>query len=94
MNKEIRKQLIDQPLHILMTFASVWIIAGPTSLAFGHIEYWNGFAAYVAGMLTFAWALAREVCQWPSSRWWDPPLDAAFQWLGLWLGVWSFLSWM
>lgn len=81
---EILKQLRDQPLHILMTFASVWAIAnGLMWLGAPHLP-----AVIVGSVGTLLWAGWREYRQWPSSRWWDPPLDWAFEALGLGLGVW------
>ena len=42
----------------------------------------------LAAILNTGFIIAREVRQWPSKRWWDPPLDAAFLTLGTGLGIW------
>ena len=85
---ELVKQAIDQPLHVLMTFASVWAISAFT--------YWatpaEVAASTVAGVLgTAFWNIAREYSQWPSSRWWDPPLDWVFEAIGIGLGAWTWI---
>ena len=92
---EIVKQAIDQPLHILMTVGSIW---GIGALVFwGIFAEWNPeyrlLASVIAGgTLTSTWVVAREWYQWPSSRWWDPPLDWLFEAGGIALGVYSFFS--
>lgn len=74
-SEEATKQAIDQPLHFLMA-------AGPIRLS--H---------YVTGVPWYGWSVVpllayREWCQWPSSRWWDPPLDAAVFALGVLMATW------
>ncbi len=93
---EIVKQAIDQPLHVLMTVGSVWGISG----AFWGIWFVAGdgivlplqflFSVIAGGSLTALWVALREKAQWPSSRWWDPPLDWLFSTIGIGLGIWSF----
>ena len=67
--KEIGKQTIDQPGHFLVGAAPIWA------------------SRYLVGVPWYGWAVApllayREWLQWPSNRWWDPPLDWAFLSLG------------
>jgi hypothetical protein len=86
--KEIAKQAIDQPLHVLMAVASVWLIGWLLTLTGLSVV----LSVVVAGVLTGAWMAVREYFQWPSSRWWDPVLDWLFEAGGLALGIWSFLA--
>lgn len=72
---EIGKQTVEQPLHFLMT-------AGPIALS-----------RYLVGVPWYGWAIApvlayREWSQWPSRRWWDPPLDWAALVLGAVVATW------
>ena len=67
--KEIGKQTIDQPGHFLIGAAPIWA------------------SRYLVGVPWYGWVIApllayREWLQWPSNRWWDPPLDWAFLSLG------------
>jgi hypothetical protein len=67
--KEIGKQAIDQPGHFLIAAAPIWA------------------SRYLLGVPWYGWVVApllayREWLQWPSNRWWDPPLDWTFQSLG------------
>jgi hypothetical protein len=67
--KEIGKQAIDQPGHFLIGAAPIWA------------------SRYLVGVPWYGWVAApllayREWLQWPSNRWWDPPLDWAFLSLG------------
>lgn len=67
--KEIGKQAIDQPGHFLIGAAPIWA------------------SRYLVGVPWYGWVVApllayREWLQWPSNRWWDPPLDWAFLSLG------------
>ena len=67
--KEIGKQTVDQPGHFLIGAAPIWA------------------SRYLVGVPWYGWAVApllayREWLQWPSKRWWDPPLDWAFLSLG------------
>ena len=74
--KELLKQAIDQPGHLL--------IAGlPIVLS-----------RYLTGAPWYGWPVIpllayREWLQWPSSRWWDPPLDWAFLALGVIIATWA-----
>lgn len=83
--KEIKKQLIDQPLHLLMGIISVcfftWCFKGNVYLAVGF---------------TIAWEAAREYIQWPPNpnRPWDPPLDWVFEAVGIYLGYLAALKWV
>ncbi len=72
---EVRKQAVDQPLHFLLT-------AGPIELS-----------RYLVGVPWYGWAITpllayREWRQWPSKRWWDPPLDWAVLALGVIVATW------
>ncbi len=82
---ELVKQSIDQPLHILMTVGSVWAIGAIALVSLSSLL----IAMIAGGTLTALWVALREYFQWPSSRWWDPPLDWAFETAGIILGVWS-----
>ena len=67
---EVGKQAVEQPLHFL-------IAAAPICLS-----------RQLAGVPWYGWAITpllawREWSQWPSRRWWDPPLDWAFLTLGV-----------
>ena len=84
---EVVKQLIDQPLHVVMAWASIWAIAFPLHCLGVQIVANLVFA----GSLTGFWMTLREISQGKSSRPWDKPLDVTFQ-LGGWvLGIHSFL---
>ena len=72
--KEIRKQMLDQPLHFMWAFATVFPFA-----------YWAFHNPPMVFVVTFLWLIvngvwivAREIDQWPSSRPWDPWMDWAF----------------
>jgi hypothetical protein len=74
--KEIGKQAIDQPAHFLIAAAPIWL------------------SRHLVGVPWFGWAAApllayREWQQWPSKRWWDPPLDWAFLIIGVVVATWS-----
>ena len=74
--KEIGKQAIDQPAHFLIAAAPIWL------------------SRHLVGVPWFGWAAApllayREWLQWPSKRWWDPPLDWAFLIIGVVVATWS-----
>jgi hypothetical protein len=74
--KEIAKQAIEQPAHFLIAAAPVWLSRHLVGVP------WYGWAA--APLLAY-----REWLQWPSNRWWDPPLDWAFLTIGLVAATWS-----
>jgi hypothetical protein len=68
--KEVGKQTIDQPGHFLIGAAPIWA------------------SRYLVGVPWYGWVVTpllayREWLQWPSNRWWDPPLDWAFLSLGV-----------
>jgi len=74
--KELLKQAIDQPGHFLIAAAPIWA------------------SRYLVGVPWFGWVAApilayREWLQWPSRRWWDPPLDWAFLTLGAVAATWG-----
>jgi hypothetical protein len=72
---EISKQALEQPLHFLMAAAPVCLSRSLVGVP------WYGWA--IAPLLVW-----REWSQWPSKRWWDPPLDWAFMTLGLVVASW------
>jgi hypothetical protein len=74
--KELIKQAIDQPGHFL-------IAALPIILS-----------RYLTGVPWYGWPVIpllvyREWLQWPSNRWWDPPLDWACLALGVIVATWA-----
>jgi MYXO-CTERM domain-containing protein len=73
--EEVGKQAVEQPLHVLMAAAPICL-----SRHFTRVP-WYGWA--VTPLLIW-----REWSQWPSKRWWDPPLDWAFLTLGVVLATW------
>ena len=73
--KEVGKQAVDQPGHFLISAAPIWA------------------SRYLVGVPWFGWVAApvlayREWLQWPSNRWWDPPLDWGFLTLGALAATW------
>jgi hypothetical protein len=74
--EELLKQAVDQPGHL--------VVAGlPIVLS-----------RYLTGVPWYGWPVLpllayREWLQWPSSRWWDPPLDWTFLALGAILATWA-----
>jgi hypothetical protein len=73
---EVVKQAAEQPLHFVMSAGPIWLSRCLTAVP------WYGWAAVPA--LAY-----REWRQWPSKRWWDPALDAAFLMLGVVIATWS-----
>ena len=73
---EVVKQAAEQPLHFVMSAGPIWLSRCLTAVP------WYGWAAVPA--LAY-----REWRQWPSKRWWDPALDAAFLVLGVIAATWS-----
>ena len=73
---EVVKQAAEQPLHFAMSAGPIWLSRCLTAVP------WYGWAIVPA--LAY-----REWRQWPSKRWWDPPLDAAFLMLGVITATWS-----
>jgi hypothetical protein len=67
--KEVGKQALDQPGHFLIAAVPIW-----ASRCLAGVP-WYGWVA--APLLAY-----REWLQWPSNRWWDPPLDWIFLSLG------------
>ena len=67
--KEVGKQAIDQPGHFLIAAVPIWVSRCLVGVP------WYGWVA--APLLAY-----REWLQWPSNRWWDPPLDWTFLSLG------------
>jgi hypothetical protein len=73
--EEVGKQAVEQPLHVLMAAAPICL------------------SRHLVGVPWYGWAITplliyREWSQWPSRRWWDPPLDWAFLTLGVGLATW------
>jgi hypothetical protein len=75
---EVMKQAAEQPLHFVMSAGPIWLSRYLTAVP------WYGWAMVPA--LAY-----REWRQWPSKRWWDPLLDAAFLVLGALTATWSAL---
>jgi hypothetical protein len=73
---EVVKQAAEQPLHFVMSAGPIWLSRCLTAVP------WYGWAIVPA--LAY-----REWRQWPSKRWWDPMLDAAFLVLGAVTATWS-----
>jgi len=73
--EEVGKQAIEQPLHVLMAAAPICLSRQLTMVP------WYGWA--ITPLLVW-----REWSQWPSKRWWDPPLDWAFLTLGVVVATW------
>jgi hypothetical protein len=73
--EEVGKQAVEQPLHFVMAAAPIMLSRQLTRVP------WYGWA--ITPLL--AW---REWSQWPSKRWWDPPLDWAFLTLGVVVATW------
>jgi hypothetical protein len=73
---EVVKQTAEQPLHFVMSAGPIWLSRCLTAVP------WYGWVAVPA--LAY-----REWRQWPSKRWWDPALDAAFLVLGVIAATWS-----
>jgi hypothetical protein len=67
-------------LHYLWTFAAALLPFG-VSLANPPALWLAGAVGVSVGNVVAV--VAREWWQWPSSRWWDPPLDWAIFALGL-----------
>ena len=73
---EIGKQAVEQPGHLLIAAAPIWLSRSLVGVP------WYGWAA--APLLVY-----REWRQWPSKRWWDPPLDWAFLTIGGVAATWG-----
>jgi len=73
---ELLKQAIDQPGHLLIAGLPIVLSRVLTGVP------WYGWP--VVPLLAY-----REWLQWPSNRWWDPPLDWAFLALGVILATWA-----
>lgn len=73
---ELLKQAIDQPGHLLIAGLPIVLSRFLTGVP------WYGWP--VIPLLAY-----REWLQWPSNRWWDPPLDWAFLALGVILATWA-----
>ena len=73
---ETVKQAAEQPLHFAMSAGPIWLSRCLTAVP------WYGWVVVPA--LAY-----REWRQWPSKRWWDPALDAAFFALGAVVATWS-----
>lgn len=74
--KELLKQAIDQPGHFLIAALPIWLSRRLTGVP------WYGWP--VIPLLAY-----REWLQWPSNRWWDPPLDWAWLALGVIIATWA-----
>lgn len=91
------KFAVDQPLHALWGGVPWWITAASANLALTFhqegltsplgLKFAVIFSIQATLWLTTAFII-REVKQWPSKRWWDPPADWFFFALGTGLGIW------
>ena len=92
LGEEVRAQLLDQFLHLLMTSSSVYALCELTHYCVGFTgmgpTILNAISLAVGLCGTSLWNALREWVQWPSSRWWDPPLDWTFLVIGMGLGGW------
>lgn len=88
--QEIIKQIIDQTAHFFWAFASVF--PGAYALATDQ-DLIPTIALIVLGEVSLAAVVAREVYQWPSSRWWDPYLDWSFFIFGGLTGIYIGFIW-
>jgi len=83
---ELKKQLIDQSAHFTWAFIAVLV----------SVQVWN-YAGLPLGMFFLAVNFAvigfREGRQWPSSRWYDPPLDWAIYSLGTVAAAYAIKAW-
>jgi hypothetical protein len=77
--KELAKQALDQPGHFLIAAVPILLSRRLTGVP------WYGWA--VVPLLAY-----REWLQWPSNRWWDPPLDWAVLALGVVVATWAIRS--
>ena len=77
--KELGKQAIDQPGHFLIAALPIVLSRHLTGVP------WYGWPA--VPLLAY-----REWLQWPSNRWWDPPLDWAVLALGVIMATWAIQS--
>jgi hypothetical protein len=77
--KELGKQAIDQPGHFLIAALPILLSRHLTGVP------WYGWPA--VPLLAY-----REWLQWPSNRWWDPPLDWAVLALGVIMATWAIRS--
>lgn len=79
------KAAVDQPLHML--WAGVpWFLTFWVAEQLGNPVLAILFGAVAGGNLGFI--IWREIEQWPSKRWWDPPLDWLSFGIGTGLGIW------
>jgi len=72
---KIKKQLVDQTAHFAWAYLAV--VIGLSAAPLGY-----AFIAMHAAAIVY-----REYRQWPSTRWYDPPLDWAFYALGACVGL-------
>ena len=77
--KELGKQAIDQPGHFLIAALPILLSRHLTGVP------WYGWTA--VPLLAY-----REWLQWPSNRWWDPPLDWVVLALGVIMATWAIRS--
>lgn len=74
--KELGKQAIEQPGHFLIAALPILLSRHLTGVP------WYGWP--MVPLLAY-----REWLQWPSNRWWDPPLDWAVIALGVIMATWA-----
>ncbi len=79
---ERKKQFLDQPLHFAWSLAASlpFVILSSIELNSHRVLALSlSLALIVANVIA---QVVREILQWPSTRWWDPPLDWFFLALG------------
>ena len=74
--RKLGSQAIDQSAHVVVAAGPIWA------------------SRYLAGVPWYGWLVTpvlayREWTQWPSNRWWDPPLDWTFLTLGVVWATWG-----
>lgn len=74
--RKLGSQVIDQSGHVVVAAGPIWA------------------SRYLAGVPWYGWLVTpvlayREWTQWPSNRWWDPPLDWTFLTLGVVWATWG-----
>ena len=72
--KEWQRQAITQPFHVIATYYGMWL--------FNLV-----FTMQLSAVLVVMLVIYREAKQFPSSRWFDPPLDIIFQLLGIFIFI-------
>lgn len=86
----LRKQLIDQTLHVVVNTVSVLVIGS----LFAYFDFNLLQAMFIATGIALVGNILREALQFPPRHWWDLPLDIVFELGGIGLGAWGFLVYL